>query len=89
MLRRYLSLYFYRGFTVNTAATKTVSTVHRPRCVGLYTMTERSQRWFHLLYDSRIHMQEEDYMYILSLSTVCWLAWGLGLIIGLIWSLVL
>ncbi len=89
MLRRYLSLYFYRGFTVNTAATKTVLTVHRPRCVGLYTMTERSQRWFHLLYDSRIRMTSEEYLYILYLLLGANLAFGLGLIIGLVWSLVL
>ena len=89
MLRRYLSLYFYRGFTVNTAATNTVSTVHRPRCVGLHTMKSRIAYMYHSWYDPRIRMTSEEYVYILYLSTICWLAWGLGLIIGLIWSLVL
>ncbi len=52
-------------------------------------MTERRQRWFHLLYDSRIRMTSEEYLYILYLLLGANLAFGLGLIIGLVWSLVL
>lgn len=51
--------------------------------------TQRSQRWFDSIYDSRIRMGREEYLYILALILAANLAFGLGLVLGLIWAWIL
>lgn len=51
--------------------------------------TPRSLRWIDRIYDSRIRMHKEEYMYILYLLLAANFAFGLGLIIGGIWVLLL
>lgn len=52
--------------------------------MSLYT--SRSQRMYKSWYHSRYKLEREEYMYIGLLTLTCIVAWGSGLVVGLIWA---
>lgn len=47
-------------------------------------MLNRAQKMFNAWYQPEYKMRREEWIYCAQLITVCWLAWGLGFTIGLL-----